>query len=299
MSSLKTRKNRSFVRKKLIKSRKIKLTNKPCKKTGKKCGNKKTKTIRIRKNKNKNLKKGGADEEYPECSICMEPILPAQQVYYCANQEKEGKNRHVFHIGCIREYCNRVGRYQFKCPLCRVNTPCPDANIPPLPDGLNDLNIYFYGDETNGAARHLDRQQIIENFFEHNDDEIARRRALNPNMQDTMSYIQLLSQERHGNEDPHNFYNGGEQYTEAETDEILNNIGTQSILLGGNEYTTYVDERTHYYIALNRYDDAEVMRNIWNIYGPGGVVEANGEVAPLRSREAVNRNPPRPRTLFN
>ena len=62
--------------------------------------------------------------------------------------------------------------------------------------------------------------------------------------------------------------------------------------LGGDEYTTYVDAHTHYYLATNRQDDFEFVRNIWAIYGPGGVIENYGGQPLLRSREEVNTNPP-------
>ena len=109
----------------------------------------------------------------------------------------------------------------------------------------------------------------------------------------TLSYFDLFSQERHGNEEPFEFYNGREEgTTDAEVNEIINNIGDRLILTGGDEYTTYVDEHTHYYLAMNRYDDGEVMRNIWAIYGPGGVIENYGGRPLLRSRAEVNANPP-------
>lgn len=160
-----------------------------------------------------------------------------------------------------------------------------------IPPPQDDVNIYFH----DHSAQDI-RLDIIENFFEEEEEGYnvdVRRNALIPREDNTLSYFNLLSQERHGNEEPFDFYNGREEgTTDAEVDEIINNIGERLILTGGNEYTTYVDEHTHYYLAMNRYDDGEVIRNIWAIYGPGGVIENHGGQPLLRSREEVNANPP-------
>ena len=178
-----------------------------------------------------------------------------------------------------------------------------------IPPPVEDINIYFNINSISDFIRYgIDIDQIIDNFFYHfydlEDEQYYpedQQNAFIPNedLDNTRSYFDLLSNERHGNERPFSFYGGGEQYTDAEVDEILNNIGERLILTGGDEYSTYVDAHTHYYLALNRYDDDNFVRNIWAIYGPGGVIENYGGQPLLRSREEVNANPPENRYDIN
>ena len=274
-------------------SKALKLAKKQCKKIGRKCGNNKTK---IKKNKkNKTLKMKGGDDDLPECSICFDPIENDQTIFSCGNG-------HIFHIDCARSYCisrHRRGLgYTFECPLCRDTTrtcppapaaPAPAAPAPAAPPSIppppTDTNIYFHAH----SAVDINTDEVLNNFLEY--DEANAVIAFIPS-DDGITYFDLLSERRHGNEQPFMFYNGGEEYTDAEVDEILNNIGEHRILTGGNEYTTYVDAHTHYYLATNRQDDFEFVRNIWAIYGPGGVIENYGGEPLLRSREEVNANPP-------
>ena len=287
-------------------SKALKLAKKQCKKIGRKCGNNKTK---IKKNKkNKTLKMKGGDEDLPECSICFDTILPSQ-TFSCGNT----RIAHIFHIDCARNYCiarqrRRLG-YTFECPICRDTTrTCPPVHVTPaavapgaivlerpntgvegppsIPPPPTDTNIYFHAH----SAVDIDRDYILNHFLEY--DQANAVIAFIPSDDNTRSYFDLLSNERHGNRNPFRFYNGGEEYTDAEVDEILNNIGERRILTGGNEYTTYVDAHTHYYLATNRQDDFEFVRNIWAIYGPGGVIENYGGQPLLRSRRDVNTNPP-------
>ena len=282
-------------------SKALKLAKKQCKKIGRKCGNNKTK---IKKNKkNKTLKMKGGDQP-PECSICFDNILPSE-IFSCANG-------HIFHTDCALNYCiSRQRRglgYTFECPLCRDTTrdcppraapavvapgatllerPTAEGEGPPsIPPPPTDTNIYFHAH----SAVDINTDEILNNFLEY--DEANAVIAFIPSDDNPIQYFDLLSERRHGNEEPFRFYNGGEEYTDAEVDEILNNIGEHRILTGGDEYTTYVDAHTHYYLATNRQDDFEFVRNIWAIYGPGGVIENYGGQPLLRSREEVNTNPP-------
>ena len=169
-----------------------------------------------------------------------------------------------------------------------------------IPPPVEDINIYLTENSISSLVRaDTDIDEIINNFFFHCYDEeehrynpVLQRNAFIPTEDNTLTYIDLLSNERHGNEEPFSFYNGDEQYTDAEVDEILNNIGQRRILMGGDEYTTYVDAHTHYYLALFRFDENNFVSNIWAIYGPGGVIENYGGQPLLRSREEVNANPP-------
>lgn len=254
--------------------------------------------------------KGG--DQPPECSICFDNILPSE-VFSCGNSQP-----HIFHTDCARNYCisrqTRGYGYTFVCPICRDDeAECPPLPVTPLAPGatllerptaegegpplipppLTDINIYFHAHSAEG----LDRVQIVDNFFfdyeEEGYNEEGRRNALISTDNNT-TYFDLLSQRRHGNEQPmtNYLYNFAEEYTDFEVDEILNNIGERLLLSGGNEYDTYIDQYTHYYIYLNRYDASEIIRNIWAIYGPGGVIENYGGQPLLRSREEVNTNPP-------
>jgi len=89
-------------------------------------------------------------------------------------------------------------------------------------------------------------------------------------------------------------YNG-QQGTEAERREIINNIGTRILKSNGRgEYGSYIDMNNdlgvNVYICTDRHDATTLIDRIWAIYGPGGVYSANNGRALLRSREEVNNS---------
>ena len=312
-------------------SKVLKLAKKQCKKVGRKCGNNKTKNKKNKKNKTKKIKGGNDDDMCPICfetiednqeKFICEQDRNRRHVFhnecirlYCQNfygvfpcpvcrhinrcpidREAEARRREqeraaaaARRIAQERERERVEVRDLFNDFEAEEIAPARRRAPETIPPPQDDVNIYFH----DHSAQDI-RSDIIDNFFEEEEgyDMEVRRNALIPTEDNTLSYFNLLSQERHGNEEPFYFYNGGEAFTDAEVDEIINNIGERLILTGGDEYTTYVDAHTHYYLAMNRYDDHEAIRNIWAIYGPGGVIENYGGQPLLRSREEFNANPP-------
>ena len=90
-------------------------------------------------------------------------------------------------------------------------------------------------------------------------------------------------------------YNG-QQGTDAERREIIDNIGTRILKSNGRgEYGSYIDMNNdlgvNVYICTDRHDATTLIDRIWAIYGPGGVYSFNNDGrALLRSREEVNNS---------